>query len=310
MPPPAHLTTEVVEAALRDRSHEERAARISAWVAAGGTAGDLHQAVLSALASPVAETRRRVLGLLPALPDAPARRRTVLQSALSDPSWTVREAAAQAVGRLPDPDGAVFRTLLDLSLNDPRPAVRRAAAESAGPRIEPERDYGAAIRHRFERQRTRAALAVAHASTERAAESLALLRLVIADSHSRVRLAALNGLARLPRPVVRTVLPMVARKCAEGDRAVSKAARELWDSVFHASDADEPLGPLAPFAGGADLAGLRSAIERLPEGHPLHRAWGLLPARLKENLTRRRFGQVLGLLCELVLPATSKSLSK
>jgi HEAT repeat protein len=298
---------EVIAAAIQDNLREERSVRIAAWVASGGQLDDLQPAIIAALAHPVTGTRRRVLHLIPDLSSNNSVYRDAVVAALSDPAWSVREVAAMVAGQFSDPDGELLRTLIAMSLADPKPHVRRAAAKAAGPQIEPERDYGNAIRHQFERQRMRAALAVAHAPQERTAEVLQLLRVALADSHAKVRRAALQGLLLMPRVVVRSLLPVVARKCAEAESGVAMAARRVWDEVLHPRYGGEPLGPLQPFAGGADATGLQAMIGQLPADHLLRHAWESLPTQTDETPDPHRFARLLARLCECVLSTGTQS---
>ncbi|MBA4191133.1 MAG: hypothetical protein C0467_24380 [Planctomycetaceae bacterium] len=297
------LPAAVIAAALRDTVREGRVARFEAFLASGGDANELRAALLDAIHDPTTDIRRRALGLIPDLPGGPADYAEAISAGLKDNAWTVRETAAQAARHLPDADGTMFRTLLAHSLTDSSPHVRRAAAVSAGPLIEPERDYGAAIRHKFERQRMRAALAVAHAREERTAEALLLLRIAMADSHAKVRRAALGGLLLLPRAAVRSLLPCVVRRCAEADSAVASTASEVWAFVLKVPDGDEPLSPLRPFAGNNVAPDLQGVIESLPEVHLLRRCWNAMPTKPDATLTPQRFARLLAQLCESVLYA-------
>lgn len=236
-------------------------------------------------------------------PRADVRRRAVLAAtdpaavlaALRDPVWCVREAAVIAAGPLPDPDGAVLAALVACSLQDSSPHARAAAAASAGPRVQPAREYGAAIGHRFERQRARAALALGFVAPERAPEAVALLAAAANDSHAKVRLAALRTLARLdPRAVV-SAAGIVVRKCAEAEPDIADAARAAWEQLLTAPAA-AALRPLAPFPGSTRAADVRRAVGALPEGHPLRRAWELVPLA-GEGLTAHRFARHLAAVC-------------
>ncbi len=255
----------------------------------------------AALADPATETRRQALRHVAELSGGRSDYREAVLAALADPAWTVREEAARTAGVLRDPDGAILRALVAVSLTDPKPHVRRAAAEAAGPRMQPERDFGAAVRHRFERQRARGALAVGHAPPGLEGAALELLRLALADSHPKVRRAALLGLALLPGQAARTLLPVVARKCAEAEPGVAAAARAVWAELLHPRHWDEPLGPLRPFAGGTYAAGLRLEVEALPADHPLRRAWESRPEGWRGPADPRGFARLLSRLCERVL---------
>jgi hypothetical protein len=294
----------LIAVALRDRSQDVRVARIRVWVAAGGNPDDLRPAVLAALADPDADTRRRALRLIPDLPgDTTAYRDSVL-AALADPAWTVREAAAPTAGRLPDPDGAIFRMLLGMSLADPH--VRETAAAAIGPRIEPERDYGAAIRHRFERQRVRAALALGHVAPERAAGAVGLLAAAVAESHAKVRWAALRGLTRLPAASVLRLLPLVVRKCFEADVAVATEARVLCKRLGDILPA--ALRPLELGSWAGNDGSLCAVLSVYPPTAPLRRAWDAVAGgdagailRRATPAERRAFAVRLARFCERAL---------
>ncbi len=185
------------------------------------------ESVLEELVDSRAEVRRRAVPFaVEAFPAEPAVRAGVL-AALADPVWCVREVAAAGVGRFPDDDGSIFAALVALTLRDPSPHVRLAAAASAGPRIDPTRDYGEAITHRFERQRIRAALALGHVAPERGAEAVQLLARCVADSHPKVRLAGLRALARLEPAAVVPILPLVVQKCGEANAGIADAVRAV-----------------------------------------------------------------------------------
>lgn len=241
----------------------------------------------AALADPRTDVRRRVAL---ACADAPAEAaREPLLAALADPAWSVREAAATALGRFSDPDGSVHTVLVGLVLHDPAPLVRRAAALAAGPRIDPQQDFAAAIGHRFERQRARAAFALGFASVERAAGAVELLATAAADPHPKVRTAALRSLARFDPSATLRLLPLVARRCAEAEPDVATAARELWKHLV-AHPAAEALRPLGAFA-EAEPGATGAAVAELPADHPLRLAWGTPdeprdPRRLAQHVAR------------------------
>lgn len=181
--------------------------------------------VLAALIDSRAEVRRRAV--LRAIESCADESRAGVLAALTDPVWCVREVAAAGAGRFPDADGTVLATLVALTLRDPSPHVRRAAATAAGPRVRPERDYGEAARHRFERQRVRAADALGYVSAERATEAVELLARCVADAHPKVRLAGLRALARLDPDAVRPLLPLLRRKCGEANANIAAACARL-----------------------------------------------------------------------------------
>lgn len=258
---------------------------------------DSPEALLVALADPRAEARRAaVLRAVPALTGHAELRRAV-RGALRDPVWCVREAAASAAVHLAHLDPEVQAQLAEMTLQDSSPHVRLASAVSASARIEPERDYGPAVRHRFERQRVRAAFALGFAQPERAQGAVKLLALAATDHHPKVRLTALRALARIEPGALLPVMGSVVRKCAEADPGIAAAAREVWARVLTAA---EVLRPLAPYPGTADLAGTRAALEGLPDDHPLRRAWAALPLPARE-LTAARFAKHLAAVCERTL---------
>lgn len=289
---------EAVAAAVAEPRAGARAARLAGWIAAG-RAAELHGALRDALSDPRAEVRRRAALLCSeALPGDSALREPLL-AALADPVWSVREAAVLAVGHLSDPDHAILGSLVGLTLRDPSPLVRRAAATTAGPRVEPNRDYATAIGHPFERQRIRAASALGFTARERAAEAVALLAGAAADHHPKVRAAALRALALLEPSATLGLLPLAVRRCGEAETAVVAAARELWERLL-ADPLAEALRPLLAFAGTNDVIGARAIIARLPDAHPLRRAWHSLPLP-NESLDAHRFARHLARICELVL---------
>lgn len=208
--------------AIAESRPDWRAARLAEWLSAGRV-DELRAALLAAFGDPRAETRRRaILVGSEALPaDGPLRE--PLLAALADAVWGVREAAAVALARFPD--DAIRMRLVELTLQDSSPLVRRAAAIGLGARIEPSRDYAAAIGHRFERQRIRACDALGFATSS--ADAVALLAPVVTDSHPKVRAAALRALARLDLVAVRPLLPQIVRRCAEAEPRVAAAAHEL-----------------------------------------------------------------------------------
>lgn len=255
---------------------------------------DSPEALLTALADPRAETRRAaVLRAVPALAGRAELCRAV-RGALGDLVWCVREAAAGAAGQLADPE--VQAQLVGMTLRDASPHVRLAAAVSASPRIEPERDYGAAVRHRFERQRVRAAFALGFAH-ERAREAVELLAPATTDHHPKVRLTALRALARLDPVAVLPVVALVVRKCAEADPDIAFAALAVWTRLLTVADV---LRPLAPYPGTADLVGPQAALDAVPGDHPLRRAWAALPPPAQQ-MTAPRLAKRLAAVCERAL---------
>lgn len=170
--------------------------------------------------SPLTTARRRAVELSAALPDASPFRPAWLRL-LGDPEWLVREAAVDALAGLADqPD--VKSRLLAVTLGDPKPHVREAAARAIGPHVEPEADFGPSLRHRFERRRERAAVALGYAAA-RWEEAVGLLTAAANDGHRRVRAAAATAFGRLPRTdAVRAVL---RAKAAENEPRVRDAAR-------------------------------------------------------------------------------------
>jgi HEAT repeat protein len=294
---PAQATT-VVEQALGDSLRNEWIARFAAFTSAGGDPLRLLEAVRLLCDSPSAETRRRAVRLLPDLPGEGAQARELLTGALTDSVWTVREAAAQSAGSIADPDGTFFRSLLSITLNDPSPHVRHAAAAAIGPRIQPEQDYGTGLRHEFERQRIRAIRAIVFAPESHIDEVLAALRVALADSHTKVRRAALQSMSVLPRAAARTLLPIIARKCVETNAAVAKAACEVWDAVLTAKHSDDPLCPLWSIGKGASGTELALTLEALPTTYLLRQLWDALPERPAEDADPRQVARFVARLCE------------
>jgi hypothetical protein len=190
--------------------------------------------------------------------------------------------------------------LVALTLRDSSPHVRLAAAIAARQRIQPGRDYGGAVQHQFERQRMRAALALGYSSPERAAEAVTLLALCVADSHPKVRLAALRSLARLEAVAVLPLLSVVVCKCAEADEAIATAALAVWTRILTAPVA-APLLPLLPYPGTENLVGVEMTVEQLPFAHPLRLAWNSHPLPSEKNLNAHRFARHLARVCEAVL---------
>jgi hypothetical protein len=301
--PTPETAAAAVAAAIAEPRPDARADRVAAWTATDRI-GELHAALRSALADPRADARRRVLLLCSALPGADALRAELL-AALADPVWGVREAAVVACGSLPDPEGDGHARLVGLTLHDPCPLVRRAAAAAAGPRIDPEGDYGPPIRHRFERQRIRAADALGFVVGARAAGAVELLAGAAADPHPKVRAAALRALAQLDPGAVLVLLPAVVRRCAEAEPAVAGAACGLWQRLV-AHPSGEVFRPA--FACWPDPHATRTAVEQLPVEHPLRRAWDSLPMPA-EPLDAHRFARHLAGVFERVLngPAQEES---
>lgn len=208
---------------------------------------------------------------------ADVRRRAVLAAgnsrddillALADPTWVVREAAAIAAGGLPE----LHAELISLTLNDPIALVRTAAARSAGPRIAPERDYAPAARHAFARQRIRAMIALGYTPPAHASGALLLLAAGLADSHPKVRRAALLGLAGLPPDVAVGLLPDVVRRAFEMKPMVRDTALSLCDSLFACRAADV-VRPLRPFVGVAQSTAVPLISEVIATSDPLRLAW-------------------------------------
>jgi hypothetical protein len=149
---------------------------------------------------------------------------------LEDPEWVVREAAAEVLREIAT-EPRVLAKLVQVTLNDSKPHVREAAAQSLGQHLQPLALYDAAARHPFERQRLRAATAVSYSANAVEAEEV-LLRLAH-DSHWRVRLAAVKGLARLPRtPAIQAMLEARAN---ENESRVKRAAVEVISRPLSAS---------------------------------------------------------------------------
>lgn len=215
---PAHATAAAaLAAALAESRPDARAAHLAPFAE---RADELRAALCTAFTGPQAEPRRRAVQLSAEILPADAVLREALLAALADAVWGVREAAAIALARFVD--DATHARLVELTLHDSSPLVRRAAALGLGERIEPARDYGAAVGHRFERQRMRAADALGFA-----ADAVALLTKMVTDTHPKVRAAALRALARLDPAAVRPLLPLVVRKCDEAEPRVAGAARAL-----------------------------------------------------------------------------------
>jgi HEAT repeat protein len=261
---------------------------------------ELGDALVAVLQHPQAEVRRRALLSATELWMRDLALRATVLNALTDPVWCVREAAAIAIGRVPDPDGDVLAHLLALTLGDPSPLVRVAAATAVAPRVVPERDYGGAVHHRFERQRARAATALGHITGEHTQEAARLLAVCIVDSHPKVRLAGLVALARLDPRALLPLVPLIVRKCAESDPRIARTARSAWSRAIESPEA-EPLHPLRPYPGTNNLLGVRMTLEGLAQDHPLVRAAaGLLPVSGAET-DAPRLARYLAAVCSRVL---------
>ncbi|QJX00414.1 hypothetical protein FTUN_8044 [Frigoriglobus tundricola] len=259
------------------------------------------ESLVAALNDPRAEVRRgAVLRVSEAFPNDPTARVAIV-AALNDPVWCVRESASISLRHFSDTDGTHFRLLVGLSLSDPSPHVRRAAAATAGPSVRPERDYGNAVRHRFERQRVRAATALGHVSAARATEAVGLLALCASDSHPKVRLAGLRSLSRLEPAAVLSVLPIVLRKCVEANSDIALAARDVWECALSAPAA-EPLRVLQPYPGTANWDTVQRAIDVLPADHLLRRAWSELLVPSAGVRTARELAKQIARVCERLLP--------
>lgn len=221
---PAHPTAaDALAAALAEPQPAARGAHLTPFA---DRADELRAALRTAFADPRAETRRRAVALSAEVRPADAELRDALTAALADAVWSVREAATGAYARFRD--GESHARLVALTLSDPSPLVRRAAAAAVGLQIQPTRDYGTAVGHRFERQRIRAADALGFVgSAAGTAPAVALLTDMVTDPHPKVRAAALRALARLDIVAVRPLLPLIERKCTEAEPRVAGAAREL-----------------------------------------------------------------------------------
>ena len=266
------------------------------------------ETLLAAVHDPRAEVRRRAVLLVSEAFSSSAAARDAVLASLADPVWCVREAAAAGVRHFADADGSVHTLLVALTLRDSSPHVRLAAAITAGPRIQPARDYENAVRHHFERQRIRAALALGHSCPERAAEAVSLLSLCVADSHPKVRLSALHSLARIEPVAVLPVLSVVVCKCAEADDAIATAALAVWTRILTVP-VTEPLRPLEPYPGTANLVGVQMTIAQLPAGHILRGVWDSLPLPAEQNLNAHRFARHLARVCEAVLAEATRTSS-
>lgn len=183
-------------------------------------AGNVANRLGREFASPLTRNRRRAVELSAELPDTSAFHSVWLQL-LDDPEWLVREAVAEVLALLAAETGVKSR-LLAVVQTDPKPHVREAAAKSVGSHVDPEADYGPAVRNRFERQRERAAVGLGFAVT-RWEEAVRLLLVLVKDGHRRVRAAAVTALGRLPKSdEVRAAL---TAKAAENEPRVRDAAR-------------------------------------------------------------------------------------
>ena len=176
--------------------------------------------LLRECASPLTSVRRRAVELSAEVPDASSFQHAWLQL-LDDPEWMVREATVNALAPLADqPD--IKSRLLAITLTDSKPHVREAAAKAIGPHVDPEADYGVSLRHRFERQRERAAVALGFAVT-RWEDAVRLLLTAVHDGHRKVRAAVVTALGRLPKTdAVRAALSV---KATENEPRVRDAAR-------------------------------------------------------------------------------------
>lgn len=228
MRPDSETAADALANAVAEPRPDARAGRLAPWRSAE-RAAELRRALLAAFADPRAETRRRAILVGAEVFPADAALRDALLAALADAVWGVREAAAVALA----PDDAVHARLVALTLSDASPLVRRAAAAGIGGRIDPRGDYAGAIGHRFERQRIRACDALGFAA--RTADAVELLAPVVADSHPKVRGAALRALARLDPATVLPLLPLIERKCNEAEPRVAAAARELRERLAGAT---------------------------------------------------------------------------
>jgi hypothetical protein len=221
-------------------------------------------------------------------------------AALADPVWCVREAAAQAVGRLASPEPVLVERLIALTLTDPSPLVRLAAATAAGPGIDPQRHYGTAITHRFERQRARAATALGRVAARRAGEAAELLARSTRDSNSKVRLASLLALAHLDPTALLALVPLIVRRCAESDHRIARAARTAWNRALEAPEC-EPLVPLRPYPGTDNVLGVCMTLGALPADHPLAGALGELQTLPEEATDAARLARCLATVCARLL---------
>ena len=154
------------------------------------------------------------------------------EQSLTDPCWTVREAAAERLQGSPR-DTTAFETLFALTLADPVPHVRDASARAIADTATTA-DYREGIHHQFERQRIRAADALGRITEP---QSIPALVALVADAHVKVRRAALLALARKPASQLVSLQELIARKLRENEPAVRRAAEAL---ARHLSVEDSP----------------------------------------------------------------------
>jgi HEAT repeat protein len=180
----------------------------------------VHARLAGGFTSPLTGVRRRAVELSAELPDASPFHPAWLQL-LDDPEWMVREAVVNALAvQAGRPD--IASRLLAITLADPKPHVREAAAKAVGPHVNPAVDFGPSLRHRFERQRERAAVALGFAVT-RWEDAVRLLLTAVTDGHRKVRAAVVTALGRLPKTDAARVA--LTAKAAENEPRVRDAAR-------------------------------------------------------------------------------------
>ncbi len=245
-----------------------------------------------------AEERRRSLTEVAATAATRVIRERSLH-ALGDLVWCVREIAVINLARFLPHDEVAWKKLLELTRHDPSPYVRLAAGRALGAHTEPERDYGDAIRHRFERQRVRAATALGCVIGSRTREAVALLAVSLADSHPKVRLAALRALWQIEANMLKPVIPAVVRKCAEANTTIATTALAVWRHAL-SHPAHAVLLPLRPFAGTANVSGVRQTLAELPVSHPLK-----LASQLQSSEDTQTFARALAQLCARALAVES-----
>ncbi len=189
--------------------------------------------VQSALTHADSLIRCRAIRTLTALHPEPASCLSHVLDRLRDPSWPVREAAAEAL-RQPGMTGAgLIDALVDATLHDPQPLVRsaaaRALAERPGESQTAARQLHRALDHPHVKVRARALLALGRLPAQ-AGESVPLLREQLQASHWRIRLSAAEALGELG-PAARSAEADLLRRASDGHPRVSRAAQAALDRV-------------------------------------------------------------------------------
>jgi hypothetical protein len=183
--------------------------------------------------------QRRAAQVLGALGPRAAESLSALTEALKAPRWTVREAAAQALGRVGAGLVSARLTLVECALHDSTALVRDAAAEALARCPEAVAESIADLRHGlghvYAWVRCRAIRALGRFGAH-APLFLPPLIEALTDSHRKVRQASaevLGTLGALALPAV----PALLRRLYDGEMRVSQAAAAALGLIGKAAPA-------------------------------------------------------------------------